>query len=332
MVLQPGILALLVSSLLIGGMVIHSTVCGIGILRGWDLACGSERQLCLERKTYLVSTILGYFLGFQLISLFLFIYTVDDISPLFVGAMCAVGTLSANGYGYPVILSKIINFILAGLWLILNHVDSRGYDYPLLKTKYRFLLLIAPFVVCEAFLQGNYFLSLRPDVITSCCGSLFGSTSSGIAAEMAALPSTPMKVVFYSVMLAVLGSGTWFYRTGKGALIFSGTSMIACLISFVSIVSFISLHFYQLPSHHCPFCVLQREYGYIGYPLYLFLLVGTVTGLGTGMLVPFRNIPSLTGIIPPLQKKFALVSVFSYLSFTAIATWPIIFSGFRLEI
>src|SRR5512139_3292557 len=106
MILHPGILALLISSLLISGMVLYSAACGIGILRGWDINSGSERQLLLERKTYLISTILGYFLAFQLVSLFLFVHTTDSICPLFVGAMCAVGTLSLNAFGYPVLFCK----------------------------------------------------------------------------------------------------------------------------------------------------------------------------------------------------------------------------------
>ena len=37
-----------------------------------------------------------YPFGFQLASLFLFIYTADHLHPLFVGAMCAAGTLYVN--------------------------------------------------------------------------------------------------------------------------------------------------------------------------------------------------------------------------------------------
>jgi hypothetical protein len=330
MILHPGILALLVSSLLVSTMVVYSAVCGIGILRNWDISSGSERQLLLERKTYLISTILAYFLGFQLISLFLFIHTADNICPLFTGAMCAVGTLSANPFGYPTLLCKVAVFILAGLWLILNHVDSRGCDYPLIKTKYRFLLGIAPIAVAETILQGSFFLNLKPDVITSCCGSLFGTGGGGPAAELAALPAVPAMIVFYSVMALTTGWGIRFYLTGKEGALFAGLSGITCLVSMASVISFISLYFYELPTHHCPFCILQREYIYIGYPLYLFLLTGTVFGLGVGLLGPFRGIASLSGIIPSLRKKLTLASLVSYLIFTAIVTWPVLFSSFRL--
>jgi hypothetical protein len=331
MILHPGILALLVSSLLIGGMVLYSAICGVGILRGWDINSGSDRQLFLERKTYLISTILGYFLAFQLVSLFLFIYSADSICPLFVGAMCAVGTLSLNAYGYPVLFCKIANFILAGLWLILNHVDSRGYDYPLLKTKYRILLLMTPFVIGEAVLQGFYFLSLTPNVITSCCGSLFGTGTTSLASEIANLPAFPTMAAFYSVTALTVVCGILFYRTGKAGLLFAGLSGTTYIVAIISVISFISLYFYELPTHHCPFCILQQEYGYVGYPLYILLLAGTVAGLGAGLITPFRKIPSLAATLPPLQRHLTLFSIASFILFTAIASWPIIFSSFRLD-
>ncbi len=331
MILHPSILALLVSSLLIGAMVLYSAVYGIQILRWWDITSGSERQLSLERKTYLISTILAYFLGFQVISLFLFVFTADSICTLFVGAMCAVGTLTANGLGYSVLLCKLVTCILAGLWLILNYADNKGYDYPLIKAKYRFLVVLTPLIIGEVALQGAYFLNLTPDIITSCCGSLFSSTRENIAAEIAALPSMPMKVVFYATVLLTLAAGVLFLLRGTMGWLFSALSGMTFVVSVISLISVISLYIYQLPTHHCPFCILQSEYGHIGYPLYITLLGGVVTGLGTGVLMPFRTVESLSGTLPGFQRKLALASILFYLLFTLIATWPMVFSSFRLD-
>jgi hypothetical protein len=330
MILHPSILALLASSALISLMVLYSTFFGIQILRRWDITSGSELQLTLERRTYLVSTIVGYFLAFQAISLFLFIYTADSICTLFVGAMCAVGTLTVNSLGYPVLIIKLITCMIAGLWLILNYADNMGYDYPLIKTKYRVLAIFAPLVLAETVLQAAYFMSLTPDIITSCCGSLFSTTRQNIAAEIAALPSLPMKTSFYACMLLTVITGLRFYLKGKWGYMFSAMSGISFIIAIISLISFISLYVYELPSHHCPFCLLQKEYGYIGYPLYGLLLTGVISGLGIGILMPFRTIPSLAEGLPPLQKTLAMFSVVSYIIFTAIASYHLIFSNLRL--
>ena len=118
MIFHPAIIALYVSSVLISFMVLYSSFYGVQILRRWDIKSGSELQLILERKTYLISTLLAYLFGFQLLSLFLYIFTVDQLNTFFVGAMCAAGSLYANDFGYPALILKMINFLLAGVWLI----------------------------------------------------------------------------------------------------------------------------------------------------------------------------------------------------------------------
>jgi hypothetical protein len=331
MILNPSILALFVSSLLISLMTIYAACYGFLVLRRWDISSGSELQLALERRTYLISTIVSYFLVFQLVSLFLFIQTADSICHLFVGAMCAVGTLTVNSFGYPTLLLKVVTFILAGLWLIINHADNQGYDYPLIRAKYLLLLTIAPFILTETVVQSIYFMGLKPDIITSCCGSLFSQNSRGIASEIMAMPSIPAKILFYSSMLATFTVGARLFLNGKGGYLFAAISGITFIVSITSIISFISLYFYEMPSHHCPFCILQKEYGYVGYPLYILMLSGTVTGLGAGLLQRFSKKESLEKIIPAIQRKLAAVPVISFFLFTVIVTWQILFSNFKLE-
>jgi hypothetical protein len=330
MIFHPLVIALYVSSALIAFMVLYAAYFGVQILRKWDLKNGSELQLALERRTYLISTLLAYGFGVQLLSLFLFAFTADQLHPFFVGAMCAAGTLYVNAYGYPALILKIVNFLLAGLWLLVNYVDNRGYDYPLIRRKYSFLLIIAPLIVLEVILQANYFLRLRPDIITSCCGSLFSIGERSLVSEIVALPSAPVKVVFYGSTALTFAAGVFFYRQGRGGYLFSLMSAVTFVVAILSILSFISLYFYELPTHHCPFCILQGEYGYVGYPLYVALFGAGITGMGTGVLMPFRHVQSLAGIIPPVQKRLALVSLILLIVFVGIATYRMVFSDFIL--
>ena len=110
MILNPGIIALILASLLAIAFAAYGSFTGIRIIRHWDLSSGTPTQLNLERKTYLVSVNFAYVSAFQLLSLFMFIYTAEHIHTLFVGAMCAAGSLNANGYGYPTLVLKGINF------------------------------------------------------------------------------------------------------------------------------------------------------------------------------------------------------------------------------
>jgi hypothetical protein len=329
-ILHPAALALLLIALLVSGMGVYAGYYGMRILARWDPASGSEQQLELERRTYLVSTIMSYILSFELMSLFLFIYTADDLHTLFTGAMCAAGTLAVNSFGYPALLFKIVNFLLAGVWLIVNHADNRGYDYPLIKVKYELLNLLVPLLVLESVLLFAYFAGVKPDIITSCCGSLFGHESGGFSGDLASLPHRPMQIAFFSGMAVTACSGLYFYIRGRAGYLFSIAATVTFLIAIASILSFICLYFYELPSHHCPFCLLQKEYGYIGYVLYATLFGGAVAGIGTGVLMPFRKVGSLARIIPDIQRRLALVTLVCYLLFTVIVVWKMVFSALKL--
>jgi hypothetical protein len=324
---HPLIIAIHTGSLLASFMALYAACFGLRILRKWDLRSGSEEQLALERRTYLISTLLAYVLGSQLLSIFLYVFTADRLHTFFVGAMCAAGSLYVNSFGYPALIIKIVNFLLAGLWLIMNYVDNRGYDYPLIKWKYGALLLIAPLALSETVVQALYFTNLKPDIITSCCGTLFSSPPDAPAQESAVLAGMPLKAGFVLAILLTLFHGFRIYRKGTAGWLYPLLSMVTLLVSIASIISFISPYFYELPTHHCPFCLLQKEYGYIGYPLYLSLLGGAIFGMGVGVLAPYRQIESLSQVIPLVERRLALASFVLLTVFSIIVAAGIARSG-----
>jgi len=327
-ILNPTVIANLLSSYVSTGMLLYAAYYGAQVIKHWNIESGDELQLILERKTYLISTLLSYVFGLQLLSLFLYIFTADTLRSLFVGAMCAAGTLNVNGFGYPTLELKIVSFILAGLWLVLNHADNQGYDYPLIKKKYLLLALVAPFIIVETILESAYFMGMEPDVITSCCGSLFSSEKAGgLGSEIASLPAQPMMWVFYVSMLITLASGLFFFVRFKGGYLYAGLSLFMFVISLISIVSFISLYIYELPTHHCPFCIIMEEYGYIGYLLYVLLFGAVVSGMGVGILLPFRDVESLKQVLNGFIGKLALGSVLSFATFTLLVTYRIMTSN-----
>lgn len=331
MILHPAIIALLLGAFGISLISLYASLAGVRILLRWDLQSGSRQQLLLERKTYLISTILAYVMAFEVLSLFLLVFTADDLHQMFTGAMCAAGTFYVNAYGYPALLFKVAACTLCGLWLILNYVDNQGYDYPLIKVKYGALLLVTTFIVIETGLLVAYFSNLNPDIITSCCGTLFSvNRSSRLISDIVALPPISGMVAFYLTDLFAFVTGLFFLLKGKGGYLFAFSAALFFLAALTGILSFISPYFYALPTHHCPFDLLQREYGYIGYPLYATLFSGAISGMGVGLIHPFRARPSLSTVVPRCQKRLAGVAVVSFVVFTLIASWPIVFSDFKL--
>ena len=189
MIFQTPILALLLVATLAAVTALWSGGFALRVLRRWDLADMSRAQLRMERTTELVSTLFGVVMIAELAALLLFVFNADRMATLFVGAMCAVGTLNVNGYGFPALYLKIAVFFAATLWLILDRADRMGRDYPLTRVKYAALLTILPLVLADGALELAYFLNLRTDVITSCCSKLFTPNNPNLANQMASVGS-----------------------------------------------------------------------------------------------------------------------------------------------
>jgi hypothetical protein len=241
---------------------------------------------------------------------------------MFVGAMCAVGTLNVNAFGFPALNAKIAVFFLAAMWLAINHIDSRARDYPLVRIKYALLLLLAPLLVASGWVELQYFLGLKADVITSCCGSLFSEGSPTLAAEASALPPRPAMWLFYGSLGAAIAVAAWHgLAGGRGsAYALAAASAIGFAASIAGILSFVSLYIYEHPNHHCPFCILKPEYGYQGYWLYLPLFGATAAGLAVGAIQPFARIASLREIVPGFSRNLAAIAANGFALTAAIAT------------
>jgi len=127
--------------------------------------------------------------------------------------------------------------------------------------------------------------------------------------------------------LCTLACGIFFYLRGVGGYLYAALSLLMFFISLLSIVSFISLYIYELPTHHCPFCIIMEEYDYLGYLLYILLFGAVVLGVGVGALIPFRQVESLKLMLSGFIRKLALASVILYAAFTALVTYEIVSSS-----
>ena len=327
MFLNPSIMALILVSALVSLMMLLAAGFAIQLIRHWDIKSGSERQLVLERRTYLISTLLAWVFAAELVSLLLFIYNAEAMSGQFVGAMCATGVLNANIWGWPTLFLKIAIFFSGASWLVLNNLDNKGFDYPLIKLKYALLLLIAPLVIAELLVQTRYFSEMNPDVITSCCGALFSADAEGVAAEVSGLKPKTAMFALYGTGLLTLLSGFWYIKKQSFGWLFALSSGLAFVVALVAIVSFIALYVYEHPHHHCPFCILKSGHDYVGYALYIPLFLATALAFGTGVISPWKNKSSLSDAVATDAPKMAWFAVVLFALFYSISTWAVLNSN-----
>jgi len=333
MILHPGILALLLGGLISLAMLGGGALLGLRIARRWDPLGAEAEQLSLERRAWLVTTLVRWAIAFEALSLLLFLYTADVIHPLFVGAMCATGTLNANPIGWHLLWIKLLLFLFGGLWLVVNHLDLQLPDAPLTRFKLIALLPLVPLAAADLYLMGSFFAGLNVEIITSCCGSLFSSGGKGVASALAGLPMRPMIIGFYAasalfaglLLICRLAAGRfWRALLALAALGFGA-------VALASVVSFISVYFYQLPSHHCPFDLLQGHYYFIGYPLYISLFGALLSGLVPLLLVVLRHWPLPEALVARLERRWLNAGLVLLAILLVMVSWPLLFGSFTLQ-
>ena len=333
MIFQKSILALLFAS---SAAMLGALAAGphaLAVWRHWDLESGSARQLRLERRASLVSTGMALLLAVQSAALLLFVFNADRMASQFVGAMCAVGTLQADAFGFPALLGQIAAFLGRCVWLTMNAVDGGCRDYPLTRAKSALLLALIPVLALAFGLELAYVLGLKADVITSCCGSLFTSQAPGVSGDLAGWPpGRAMTATFVLLAAAVLVAARVAWR-GRGGLALGISGILAFVLSLAGVVAFVSLYVYEDPRHHCPFCLLKPEYGFRGYAFYIPLFAATAASLGAAALAPFaggEREAALARRVRGATRALAGVALGGYLLVLLLTAWQVASSGLTL--
>ncbi len=130
------------------------------VLKYWNFNATTTFQYSLEKKNYLVNTIIYFTIVVKIILFVFFVKSLDELSPLVPGAMCATGVIGANTYGNTLLLLKIFILFLLGIWIIVNKLDLESKVFPYLKEKY-YLFSFIFFLICiEFILEIFYFMNI----------------------------------------------------------------------------------------------------------------------------------------------------------------------------
>jgi len=274
MILSPTVVAIMILNLLFAFFGWVALVLSFRIARYWDSNAATKRQYQLEKQSYLGATIIKFIFILKLPLFVFFVYLLDDLSHLLTGAMCAAGVVDATREGLPLLILKIVNIYLFGLWLVLHYRDMRFETLPF--TRLKFGLFIGGFVLlmAEIYLEIAMFNAIDVDKIVSCCGSLYSSSSTSHLSHLFTLSNSTVVVAFYGVFTLL-----FFLYWLKNRYFFAFFNFVFLIVSIVSLILFFAPYIYELPTHHCPFCILQSDYYYVGYWLYILLFVGTFYGI-----------------------------------------------------
>jgi hypothetical protein len=250
----------------------------VGILRRWDFRSTSPQQYRLEKRSYLVVLIILFALVVKILLLPFFAHMIDQLAAIVPGAMCGAGVINANGYGLPLLVLKFVILALAGTWLLMNREDLAAADYPFLRIKLGLLLVIYLLVLAEAVLEVLYLTGISTLTPVQCCSIIFG-VAGGEQPLPLGLDTRLLLILFYLLYLLVLVTA-WAGYALPGLL----ANAAFLFVGYHAVVDFFGTYVYQLPTHKCPFCMLQPEYRYVGYLIWGALFLGVFYGVAGPLL------------------------------------------------
>jgi len=279
----PEVLTLFIINILLICFATVAFFLSVRIVKKYDPKSSTSLQYKLQKESYLASVIIK-FLFFIKIPLFLFfIFTLDKLSELITGAMCAAGVVDATGYGNYLFVLKILNLYLFALWLLLHERQSSQEEPPYFKEQYLFFIFLYLVLIAEFVLEIFMFEAIELDAIVDCCGTLYSNATTSYIGAIFRINTPLLLSFFYANVLLLL----FAYRYKK-SFVFSLGSLLFLVIALVSLIAFFGTYIYEMPTHHCPFCFLQKEYYYIGYILYILLFYATFHGIA-GFFVQERK-------------------------------------------
>ena len=168
---------------------------------------------------------------------------------------------------------KVTLLFPAGLWLIVNRADLATVDHRYLRAKLKLFLAVFALVVAESVLDWVY-LGRIPD--RGAGAVLLGDLRHlrrGSRCPLGFDARARWPCSFYLVYALVVVTGAMRYdRLGLLA------AVLMLVVGYQAVVHVFGTYVYQLPTHKCPFCMLQPEYHAVGYLLWGSLFLGTFFG------------------------------------------------------
>ena len=169
------------------------------------------------------------------------------------------------------------------MWLIINSLDLKAKTYPYTKKKFIFYVFIFLLIFVESILDILYLSNISTQEPVLCCSIIFGVNSTGSKIPFN-LTIPMLLVLFYLIYLLTI-----FTNIQKQKKLNIIINIFFLYIGYYAVTYFFSTYIYELPTHQCPFCMLQKEYFYIGYFIWITLFLGTFFAIASFVVPKFIN-------------------------------------------
>jgi hypothetical protein len=194
----------------------------------------------------------------------------------------------------------------------------------LVRVKYVLLLFLLPLVVSDPILLILYLASLEPDIITSCCAIIFEEGAGGTVQNLFGGRGGEGGLALYygwAMLLFCVGFLAWWRQKLVTYLVYGVGIAFFGILALETITTVFSSYIYAMPFHNCPFCMLKKEYGYIGFFIYLPLFVAVFCGITPMLIEPCKRKISIASKVKTTQKKLVVISLVALAFYIALSSY-----------
>jgi hypothetical protein len=260
------------------------TVFKIGI--HWAPQSAQLQQIRLERAAESAALSAKFALAaFGVATLVLIVAITNVLQAVIPGAMCGTGVLQATGgFGGPALFLRLIVCGIMYIWRVLEKLNFKQPDSPLTPGNARLLLLALPFyaLAVSTTLQAIFHIDTQQPV--DCCAIVYDQFRDlADANRTAGFANTLWLWIFWVLSSLLILSGWQARRSGStGRVKFTGLLALLALIwvptAALVLVNVFAAYYYQVPHHHCPWCLFLPDHQFVGLPLFATLTVVLLEG------------------------------------------------------
>ena len=190
---------------------------GFSVWKNWNIESDAENQYRLEKKIYLIITVLFLAFLLRLLMFPLWFFVLHTMIPSVPGAMCLVGIHNINpSISYVASGFKLVMPVFYAYWLILNLLDRRIETQPFMKQKLWLLTPLGTLILIETILDAWFLFSVPPRQV-SCCTSLFDIPRDDLL-QIVSESSWLWVVAFYSLALILSVEMVYFFTAQKKSI------------------------------------------------------------------------------------------------------------------
>jgi hypothetical protein len=291
--LEPWVLLRLVAGVVAIALFARAAITAQKVLRHFDVRRATEGQLALEKQLELAATFARVGAVVQVLALVLTALGADRLSRGVRGAMCAYGVFSAHAWGFRSLGATALVALVAGIVAQLYAFDARVRTLDLARPLAVATCVMAPLSALDLAIAGKFLLGLDLTVVASCCSVQLDPVTAmgeGLAWGPRALMSA---LAVGGTILSIVAALVAARSPTRAKIVASGIVSAASLPpALAASVLEVAPHAFEVPTHHCPFCLLRADVLAIGYPLYGALFLAIVWAGGAAVSAALGHEPA----------------------------------------